>query len=55
MKIGDAIKDALDIHNIGTQQERKNKVLQAFDRCPKEEPELIKISDTHYVACHLFH
>ena len=26
----------------------------AFDRCPKEEPKMTKISDTHYVACHLF-
>jgi peptide/nickel transport system ATP-binding protein len=28
---------------------------QVFDRCPKEEPELIRISNTHYVACHLYH
>jgi peptide/nickel transport system ATP-binding protein len=26
----------------------------AFDRCPLEEPKMIKITDTHYVACHLF-
>lgn len=26
----------------------------AFDRCPIEEPKMTKISDTHYVACHLF-
>jgi len=26
----------------------------AFDRCSKEEPGMTKISDTHYVACHLF-
>jgi peptide/nickel transport system ATP-binding protein len=26
----------------------------AFDRCSKEEPEMRKLSDTHYVACHLF-
>jgi peptide/nickel transport system ATP-binding protein len=26
----------------------------AFDRCPKEEPEMIRISNTHYVACYLF-
>jgi peptide/nickel transport system ATP-binding protein len=25
-----------------------------FDRCPKEEPGMTRISDTHYVACHLF-
>jgi peptide/nickel transport system ATP-binding protein len=26
----------------------------AFERCSKEEPVLLKISDAHYVACHLF-
>jgi peptide/nickel transport system ATP-binding protein len=26
----------------------------AFDRCSKEEPKMTKLSDTHYVACHLF-
>ncbi len=26
----------------------------AFDRCPREEPGMTRISDTHYVACHLF-
>jgi peptide/nickel transport system ATP-binding protein len=26
----------------------------AFDRCSKEEPGMTRISDTHYVACHLF-
>ncbi len=26
----------------------------AFDRCSKEEPKMRKLSDTHYVACHLF-
>jgi peptide/nickel transport system ATP-binding protein len=26
----------------------------AFERCSKEEPEMTKLSDTHYVACHLF-
>jgi peptide/nickel transport system ATP-binding protein len=26
----------------------------AFDRCSKEEPEMTRISDTHYVACHIF-
>jgi peptide/nickel transport system ATP-binding protein len=25
-----------------------------FDRCSKEEPGMIRLSDTHYVACHLF-
>lgn len=27
---------------------------RAFDRCPKEEPGMTKLSDTHFVACHLF-
>jgi peptide/nickel transport system ATP-binding protein len=27
---------------------------RAFDRCPIEEPKMTRISDTHYVACHLF-
>jgi peptide/nickel transport system ATP-binding protein len=26
----------------------------AFDRCSKEEPGMTRISDTHFVACHLF-
>jgi peptide/nickel transport system ATP-binding protein len=26
----------------------------AFGRCSKEEPGMTKLSDTHYVACHLF-
>jgi peptide/nickel transport system ATP-binding protein len=26
----------------------------AFDRCSKEEPGMTRISETHYVACHLF-
>lgn len=26
----------------------------AFDRCPKEEPGMTRLSETHYVACHLF-
>ncbi len=26
----------------------------AFDRCPKEDPGMTRISDTHFVACHLF-
>jgi peptide/nickel transport system ATP-binding protein len=26
----------------------------AFDRCSIEEPEMTKLSNTHYVACHLF-
>jgi peptide/nickel transport system ATP-binding protein len=26
----------------------------AFDRCSNEEPAMRKLSDTHYVACHLF-
>jgi peptide/nickel transport system ATP-binding protein len=26
----------------------------AFERCSKEEPKMTKLSDTHYVACHLF-
>jgi len=27
---------------------------KAFERCPKEDPGMTRISDTHYVACHLF-
>ncbi len=26
----------------------------AFDRCSREEPKMTRISDTHFVACHLF-
>jgi len=26
----------------------------AFERCPAEQPELIRLTDTHYVACHLY-
>jgi peptide/nickel transport system ATP-binding protein len=26
----------------------------AFDRCQKEDPTMTRMSDTHYVACHLF-
>jgi peptide/nickel transport system ATP-binding protein len=26
----------------------------AFDRCSKEDPDMTRISDTHFVACHLF-
>ncbi len=25
-----------------------------FERCPREEPRMLRISETHYVACHLF-
>lgn len=27
---------------------------KAFDRCPKEDPRMIGITNTHHVACHLF-
>lgn len=27
---------------------------RAFDRCPKEDPGMTKLSENHYVACHLF-
>jgi len=25
-----------------------------FDRCRSEEPRILKVSETHYVACHLY-
>jgi len=25
-----------------------------FERCAKQEPQILKLSNTHYVACHLF-
>src|SRR5208337_1980081 len=39
MKIGDAIKDALDIHHIGAEGKRRQEVLHMLDRVGLNPPE----------------